>query len=90
MKKTFNLLNVKQIAALYSEKTGRSISTQAALIYLKNAYIDFFQINGVLFFDENQVIEWIDEQAKKYAINAKKQPLECETQSNPSNPIQAA
>ena len=90
MKKTFNLLNVKQITALYSEKTGKPISTQAALIYLKNAYIDFYQIQGVLFFDEKQSTEWIDEQAKKYALNAKKPPLECETQSNPSNPIQAA
>ena len=90
MKKTFNLLNVKQITALYNERTGRSISTQAALIYLKNAYIDFFQINGVLFFDEAQATEWIEKQQHKYAINAKKSTLECETTSNPIDPIQAA
>ena len=90
MKKTFNLLNVKQITALYEQRTGRGISPQAALIYLKNAYVDFFQINGVLFFDEEQTTEWIEKQAQKYALNTQKPPLECETQSNPSNPIQAS
>ena len=81
MKKSFNLLNTKQIITLYRQKTGRQITPNALQVYIRRGAIskEYHTINGVSFFDETAVIEWINKQ--KAAINAKKQRKDGETQS---------
>lgn len=81
MKKYFNLLNTKQIITLYEQATGETLSNAALQVYIQRGAIGdkYHLINGVSFFDEKAVIEWINKQ--KAAINAKKQRKDGETKS---------